>query len=86
MNGHTAGLNSLTQKLETPYKDLSFPMAVTSPKNQFNKIEKPSNTCVIKYKGPKMFWDEGNSHGVQETTLKYLSQTFHKCRNYNLAT
>ena len=33
-----------------------------------------------------MFWDEGNSHGVQETTLKNLSQTFHKCRNYNLAT
>ena len=55
-------------------------------KNQFNKIQKPSNTCVIKYKEPKMFRDEGNSHGVQETTLKNLSQTFHKCRNYNLAT
>ena len=55
-------------------------------KKQFNKIQKPSNTCVIKYKGPKMFWDEGNSHRVQETTLKNLSQTFHKCRNYNLAT
>ena len=58
----------------------------TSQKNQFNKIQKPSNTCVIKYKGLKMFWDEGNSHGVQETTLKNLSHTFLKCRNYNLAT